>query len=147
MTSHATWDNVRSRLKQRCVFQRWNLQRQTTSNQHCVFQSWYEQRWTTSKQPCHFQRRVLQCWASRSNVMKITTSKKIIKSFNYYFIIFLTVLLMLRWICWRINAKPPDFLKNHEKYCIARVSFKPFHFAKYQWVFNFTRGRIQAHYD
>ena len=24
--------------KQRCVFQRWNLQRRTTLNQHCVFQ-------------------------------------------------------------------------------------------------------------
>ena len=37
----ATWDNVKSTLKQRCVFQRWNLQRRTTSNQRCVFQRWY----------------------------------------------------------------------------------------------------------
>ena len=37
----ATWD--KSTLKQRCVFQRWNLQRQTISNQCCVFQPWSEQ--------------------------------------------------------------------------------------------------------
>ena len=40
----ATWDNVKSTLKQRCVFQRWNLQCLTTSNQRCVFQRWHEQR-------------------------------------------------------------------------------------------------------
>ena len=40
----ATWGNVKSTLKQRCVFQRWNLQHRTTLNQCCVFQRWYEQR-------------------------------------------------------------------------------------------------------
>ena len=30
-------DNVKSTLKQRCVFQRWNLQRQRTSNQRYAF--------------------------------------------------------------------------------------------------------------
>ena len=58
----ATWDNVKSTLKQRCVFQRWNLQRRTKSNQRCVFQRWYEQRQTTSKQRFHFQLWVSQCW-------------------------------------------------------------------------------------
>ena len=38
------WGNVKSTLKQRCVFQRWNLQRRPTLNQCCVFQSWYKQR-------------------------------------------------------------------------------------------------------
>ena len=33
-----TWNNVKSTLKQHCVSQRWNLQRQTTWNQRCVFQ-------------------------------------------------------------------------------------------------------------
>ena len=33
-----TSDNVKSTLKQRCVCQRSNLQRWTTSNQHCLFQ-------------------------------------------------------------------------------------------------------------
>ena len=37
-------DNVKSTLKQCCVFQRWNLQHRTTSNQRCVFQRGYEQR-------------------------------------------------------------------------------------------------------
>ena len=34
----ATWDSIKSTLKQCCVFQRWNLQRRTTSNQRCVSQ-------------------------------------------------------------------------------------------------------------
>ena len=34
-----TWENVKSTLIQRCVFQRWNLQRGTTSNKHM--------KWTT----------------------------------------------------------------------------------------------------
>ena len=33
----ATWYNLKSTLKQRFVFQCWNLQRQTTSKQRCVF--------------------------------------------------------------------------------------------------------------
>ena len=33
-----TWVNMKSTLKQRCIFQRWSLQRRTTSNQRCVFQ-------------------------------------------------------------------------------------------------------------
>ena len=40
----ATWDNVKSTLKQRCVFQSWNLRLRTTSNQGFVFQCCYEQR-------------------------------------------------------------------------------------------------------
>ena len=58
----ATWDNVKSTLKQRCGFQHWNLQRRTQSNQRCVFQLWYEQRQTTPKQRFHFQHWVSQCW-------------------------------------------------------------------------------------
>ena len=67
-----TWDYVKLTLKQRCVFQCWNFQRQTTSNQRCVFQRRNEQRTATSKQRCHFQQRVKR----RSNVVKITISKK-----------------------------------------------------------------------
>ena len=55
---------LKSTLKQRCVPQRRNLQRWTTSNQRCVFQRRYEQRRTTSKQRCYFQRRVLQRWVT-----------------------------------------------------------------------------------
>ena len=39
----ATSHNVKSTLKQRCVRQRWNLQRWTTLKQRCVFQRWIEQ--------------------------------------------------------------------------------------------------------
>ena len=65
----------------------------------------------------------------RNNVVKMTFSKKNkkisnriqrIQSFNYYFIIF-TLLSMLRGICRRILAKPRKFLKDYEKYCIART--------------------------
>ena len=60
----ATWNNLKSTLKQRCVPQRRNLQRWTTSNQRCVFQLQYEQHRTTSKQRCYFQHRVLQRWVT-----------------------------------------------------------------------------------
>ena len=32
------YSEKKSTLKQRCIFQHWNLQRQTMSNQCCVFQ-------------------------------------------------------------------------------------------------------------
>ena len=55
MLSFSWWDiarkdNVKSKLKQRCLCQPWNLQRRTTSNQLCVFQRWHEQRYTMTKQ-------------------------------------------------------------------------------------------------
>ena len=66
----------------------------------------------------------------QNNVVKMTISKKNknknisnrihgIQNFNY-FIIFFTLLPMLRGICRRVLAKPRKFLKDHEKYCIAR---------------------------
>ena len=54
-----------------------------------------------------------------------------IQSFNYYFIIFFTLLPMLRGICRRVRARPRKFFKDHERYCIARTYFKPLHFLKY----------------
>ena len=66
----------------------------------------------------------------RSNVVKMTFSKKNkkkisnrihgIQSFNYYFIIF-ALLPILRGICRRVLAKPRKFLKDYEKYYIART--------------------------
>ena len=64
----------------------------------------------------------------RNNVVKMTISKRNkknsnkmhgIQSFDYYFIIF-TLLPILR-VCRRVLAKPRKFLKDHEKYCIART--------------------------
>ena len=43
-----------------------------------------------------------------------------VQSFNSCFIIF-TLLPMLRGICRRVLAKPRKFLKDYEKYCIART--------------------------
>ena len=66
----------------------------------------------------------------RDNVVKITVSKKNkkkiisnrihgIQILNFYFLIF-TFLPMLKGIS-RIDAKPRKFLKDYEKYCIART--------------------------
>ena len=44
-----------------------------------------------------------------------------IRSFNYYFIIFFTLLPMLSWICRRVFARPRKFFKYFERYCIART--------------------------
>ena len=44
-----------------------------------------------------------------------------IRSFNYYFIIFLTLLLMLSWICPRVLAGPQKLFKYYERFCIART--------------------------
>ena len=56
-------------------------------------------------------------------ITKQIISNKIhgIQSFNYYFIIFFTLLPMLRGICWRVLARPRKFFKDHERYCIART--------------------------
>ena len=93
----------------------------------------------------------------RNNVVKMTISKKSkkiisnrihsIQSFNYYFIIFFTLLPMLRGICRKVLANTRKFLKVDEKYCIARTYFKPVHFVTYQLVFNFTRGLVEVHND
>ena len=68
----------------------------------------------------------------RNNVEKVTISKKNkqknvsnriygIQSFNYYFLIFFTLLLMLRGICRRVFTKPRKLLQDLEKYCISRT--------------------------
>ena len=69
-----------------------------------------------------------KCW---NNVVKMTIFKKNkkiisnrihgIQSFNYYFIIFFTLLPMLWGICLRVIVKPWKFLQDHEKYCIAKT--------------------------
>ena len=61
-----TSDNVKSTLKQRCVCQRWNLQRWPTSKHRCYFQLRVSQRWTTSKQRC-----------KHDNLEKFKKSKKL----------------------------------------------------------------------
>ena len=91
----------------------------------------------------------------RNNVVKMIFFKRTrifhgihrIQSFNYHFIIFFSLLPMLRGICRRVLAKPRKFLKDHKKYCIVRTWFKPLDFAKYELVFNFTRELVQAHND
>ena len=67
----------------------------------------------------------------QNNIVKMTIFKKnktiilnrihAIQSFNYYFIIFFTLLPMIRGICRRVLAKSQKFLQAHEKYCIART--------------------------
>ena len=87
-----------------------------------------------------------------NNSVKIAISKKNekknhfklihwIQSFNCYFMIFFTLLPILRGICWRILAKTQE-LRLWKK--TARTSFKPLHFVKYQLVFNFTRKLVQS---
>ena len=44
-----------------------------------------------------------------------------IQSFNYYFTIFFTLLPMLKEICLRTFARLRNFIKNHERYYIARI--------------------------
>ena len=44
-----------------------------------------------------------------------------IQSVHYYFIIFFTLLPMLRGICRRVLAKTRKFLKDREKYFISRT--------------------------
>ena len=44
-----------------------------------------------------------------------------IESFNYYFIIFFTLLPLLRGICQRVLARPQKFFKDHERYYIAET--------------------------
>ena len=44
-----------------------------------------------------------------------------IQSFNYYFIIFFTLLPVLIGICRRVLVKPRKLLKDHDEYCIART--------------------------
>ena len=128
----ATWDNVKSTLKQRCVFQSWNLQHRTTSHQRCVFQRWYEQRWQCRNNVVIFSVEFHNVGKRQNNVVNMTIFKKNknknisnriheIQSFNYYFIIFFSLLPMLRRIYRRVLAKSRKFLKDHEKYCIART--------------------------
>ena len=67
----------------------------------------------------------------RNNVVKwpfLKRTKQIISNrthgirrFNYYFIIFFTLLPMLSWICWRVLAKPQKFFKYYEIFYIART--------------------------
>ena len=42
-----------------------------------------------------------------------------IRSFNYYFVIFFTLLPMLSWICQRVLSSPQKFFKHYERYCIG----------------------------
>ena len=68
---------------------------------------------------------------SRNNVVKMTISKNNktnisnrmheIQSFNCYFIIFFTLLPMLRGIWRRVLTRPRKFFKDHERYYIART--------------------------
>ena len=110
----ATWDNVKSMLKQRCVFQRYN-----------------SQRWINV---VYFNIDMNNIGKHRNNVLKMTISKKnkntnriqtnrihTIQSFNYYFIFFFTFLPMLKGICQKVLAQPRKFSKDYETYCIART--------------------------
>ena len=109
----AMWYNLKSKFKQRCVFQRWNLQRQTMSNQRCnVDVSNVIQRWNNV---FLFNVEFHNVGQRGSYVVKMTISKRnkkiistwihCIYSFYCYFIIFFTLLPILRRIRWRILAK------------------------------------------
>ena len=74
---------------------------------------------------------------SRNNVVKMTILKRTkkksnrmhgIQSFNYYFIIFFTLLSLLRVICRRVLVKPRKILKGHEKYSTALQGLNLNHF-------------------
>ena len=73
----------------------------------------------------------------RNNVVKMNFSKnnknknisnriRGIQSFKYYFMIFFTLLPMLRGESRRVRVKSRKFLKDHEKYCIARIKLNRF---------------------
>ena len=80
----ATQHNVKSTLKQRCIRQRWNLQRSTTFKRRCVFQRWIEQR-------CHFKRQFSQHWETSKQRCKYDyLKKKIFKPWFKNNIIFLS---------------------------------------------------------
>ena len=42
-----------------------------------------------------------------------------IRTFNYYFRIFFTLLPIVSWICRRVLARPRKFFKYNERFCIA----------------------------
>ena len=124
------WGNVKSTLEQRCVFQRWNLQRRTTLNQCCVFQRWYKQRRNNvvifnvdmSNNGKRRNNIVLWKWPFLKRTKQIISNRILgIRSFNYYFIIFFTLLPMLSWICRRVLARPRKFFKYYERFCIAII--------------------------
>ena len=104
----ATSHNVKSTLKQRCVCQRWNLQRRTTLKQRCVFQRWTEQRWTTSKQRCHFQRRFSQCWATSKQRCEYDHFKKMKPRFKSK-IIFVSFMDNFDWVLLNFALYPRVF--------------------------------------
>ena len=62
----------------------------------------------------------LRNWTKKRTNIIISNRIQEIQSFNYYFVIF-TFLPMLRVIFWRVLAKLRKFLKDYEKYCIART--------------------------
>ena len=116
-----TRDSLKLRLKQSCAFLRWNLQRRTTSNQR------YNVRQRRNNVVI-FDVEFHNVRQSRNSVVEMTIFKKNkkkiisswmhwIQSFNYYFIILLTLLPILSGIYLRIFAKPHKILK----YWIARA--------------------------
>ena len=116
----ATSHNIKSTLKQRCVRQRWNLQRSTTSNVANM---------TIWKK--------IKPWVKNKIIFLCFKNTPDLKSSSFFPI--------LRGICKRIFAGPQKFLK-HRIYWITKTIFKPSHFVKCQLVFNFTRREVQAHY-
>ena len=73
----ATSHNVKSTLKQRCVCQRWNLQRRTKLKQHCVFHRWTEQRWQRRNNVVIFNVDFHNVGQRRNDVANMTIWKKI----------------------------------------------------------------------
>ena len=123
-----TWENVKSTLTQYCVFQCWSLQRRTNIMYFNVDMNNVRQR---RNNVVIFNVEFYNVGKRWNNVVKMTISKRNkknnilnrihrIQSFNYYFIIF-TLLPMLRGICRRVFDKAQKFLKDHEKYCIAKT--------------------------
>ena len=136
-----TWGNVKSTFEQRCVCQRWNLQRPTTSNQRF---------WIHFYADMNVQKTLSFSTSSFTNLSNVETTlwkwpfpkgrKKLIsnwmhwiQSFNYCFILF-TLLAISRGTWWRIPAKPQKF-------------FKSLYFVKHQLYFNFTRRLVQVRHD
>ena len=147
-----TTEDVRSTFKQHCVRQRKNLQGWTASNQRYLFRGWFEQL-------CNFQRRfphVGEDWNKVVNMTIWKNQKNKLRAKNI-------IILSFKWKSFKLNTLKANVSSLYypfqgiyvEEYlqtvkilktlwicCITKAIFKPFHFAKHEFLFNFTRGLV-----
>ena len=125
-----TCDNVKSTLKQRCVFQHgiYNVEKRR------INVVYYNVDINNVRQcennvifNVEFSTKLVNVETTLLKWLYLKRTKKIISNriheiwgFNNYFMKFFPLLLMLRGICYRVLAKPRKLLKDHEKYCVAK---------------------------